>query len=273
MTLGGADTTTLLTVNDMHIVTMDDSVQDAYVSTVQQRRDALFISDVGKHSIQTWDGISAILDSYQADGIVFIGDMIDYSCEKNASILKAGLAKIQTPYTYLRADHDLGVWYTDGAMTSDEAKAISSGTATWQDVFVVDYGNFYLLGWNNSTSQLSEEGLAAATELLTRAKNEGKAVILATHVPLNSTIDSGLEEAARAADGEGRAKLWGENCLYQPNEVTGEFLEEVLAEDSPVVAVLSGHLHFKYTTQLTEKITEYVMDTGFRGKIGVIKVK
>ena len=61
--------------------------------------------------------------------------------------------------------------------------------------------------------------------------------------------------------------------MYVPNATTAEFMELILAEDSPVKAVLAGHLHFKYTIKLNENITEYVLDKAFSGNIGVIKVK
>lgn len=263
----------ILTVNDMHIITMDSSVKEAYQSTVEQRQNELFLNDTAIHSQNTWDGISAILDSYQADGIVFIGDMVDYNCESNLQILQSGLNRVQTPYIYLRADHDLGVWYTDGERTDDQAREASSEVAPWQDMFVVDYGEFYLLGWDNSTSQMSAQSLAQAEALFAKAKEEDKPVILATHVPINSTVDDGLKQASEDFDPQGRAKLWGKGCLYEPDAVTEQFLDMVLAEDSPVKAVLAGHLHFKYTTLLNADITEYVLDKGFSGNIGVIQVK
>lgn len=263
----------ILTVNDMHIITEDDSVQPEYQNTVKQRQNELFINDTGIHSKNMWNGISAILDSYQAEGIVFIGDMVDYNCNSNLDILQQGLNKIQTPHIYLRADHDLGVWYTDGKKTEEQAREASTVVAEWKDMYVIDYGEFYLLGWNNSTSQLSEQGLEVAQDALSQAKLEGKPVILATHVPINSQIDDGLKAASESFDPQGRAKLWGEGCLYVPNATTAEFMELILAEDSPVKAVLAGHLHFKYTIKLNENITEYVLDKAFSGNIGVIKVK
>lgn len=263
----------ILALNDVHTFLMDDTVTEANRQTVQERYYGMFLNATGIHSVDMWNGLSSILDSYEADGIVFIGDMIDYSSQTNASVLAAGLENIETPYIYLRADHDLGVWYTEGGLSAEDAEEISSGIATWQDVYVVDYDDFYLVGWNNSTCQLSVEGLNQMKAIFDEAKEKQKPIILATHVPLNSTVDHGLEQAARDADPQGRAKLWGEGCLYQPNETTQEFLDMVLVEDSPVAAVFAGHLHFKYTVPLNENITEYVLDKSYGGNIGVIRVR
>lgn len=263
----------ILALNDVHAFLMDDTVTEANRQAVQERYYGMFLNATGIHSVDMWNGLSTILDSYEADGMVLIGDMIDYSSQTNASAFAAGLENIETPYIYLRADHDLGVWYTEGGLSGEDAEGISSDIATWQDVYVVDYDDFYLVGWNNSTSQLSVEGLDQIKAILDEAKRKHKQIILATHVPLNSTVDYGLEQASRNADSQGRAKLWGEGCLYQPNETTQEFLDMVLAEDSPVVAVIAGHLHFKYTVPLNENITEYVLDKSFDGNIGVIRVR
>ncbi len=259
----------ILAVNDLHDFLLDDSVMEEKIETVYDRYNNLFLSATGVHSADLWNGMSAILDSYQTDGIVFIGDMIDYSSKENIRLFKNGLENVETPYIYLRADHDLGAWYTTGENSNEETMGLSKSIAEYQEVFVKDYGEFYLVGWNNSTSPLSQEGLERMKEIFA----EGKPIILATHVPLDSIVDDGLRKAAMEADPEGRAKLWGENCLYRPNETTQEFLDMVYAQDSPVKAVFAGHLHFKYTVQLTDNITEYVLPPAFSGKITQITIK
>lgn len=258
-----------LVANDLHDFLLDDSVQEEKTETVNDRYNQLFLSPTGVHSVDLWNGMSAILDSYQTDGIVFIGDMIDYSSKVNAKLFKNGLENIETPYIYLRADHDLGAWYSTGENSNEEAMELSKSIAEYQEVFVEDYGEFYLVGWNNSTSQLTEGGL----ETMKKVFAGGKPIVLATHVPLDSIVDDSLYKAAKEADSQGRAKLWGERCLYKPDNTTQEFLDMVYAEDSPVEAVLAGHLHFKYTVKLTDNITEYVMPPAFSGKITMVTVE
>ncbi len=50
----------------------------------------------------------------------------------------------------------------------------------------------------------------------------------------------------------------GEDCGYELDEPSKRFLELVLEEDSPVVAVLSGHIHYEWEGNITEDIYEYV---------------
>lgn len=54
--------------------------------------------------------------------------------------------------------------------------------------------------------------------------------------------------------------------------MTQNFIDMVVAEDSPVCAVLSGHLHFAYETRLNSHLTEYVFDPTFAGNMVRISV-
>lgn len=258
----------ILVANDLHDFALDDTVSEEKYQVIYDRYNTLFRSATGVHSLDLWNGLSVILDSYDADSIIFIGDMVDYSSPTNLKLLQNGLKNIETPYIYLRADHDLGMWYAKEPLP-DVAVERTLDVAEYKDVFVKDCGEFYLVGWNNSTSQLTEGGLETMKKVFT----EGKPIVLATHVPLDSIVDDSLYKAAKEADSQGRAKLWGERCLYKPDNTTQEFLDMVYAEDSPVEAVLAGHLHFKYTVKLTDNITEYVMPPAFSGKITMVTVE
>ena len=263
---------TILTLNDLHMEAMDITVMEPYRQIVHERY-AGFCSGTGVKNIDMWNGLSSIIDSYQADGVCFLGDMIDYNSDTTVDLLGIGMEEISAPCMYLRADHDLGIWYTDGMLTIEDAIANSSNVAPWSDIYVQDYEEFFIVGWNNSTSQLTEVGLQQAKEIFEQAKELNKPIILLTHVPINSLIDVGLETQARQYDSQGRAKLWGRDCLYQPDQVTEEFLEMLVADDTPVRAVFAGHLHFPYAVNIRENVPEYVMEPAFYGGIGVIRLK
>ena len=85
LNLGLSKTYTILTLNDLHIEAMDSTVQEAYKQTVIDRFSVLFVNPMGVHSMDMWNGISSILDSYNADGIVFIGDIVDYCSDSNSA--------------------------------------------------------------------------------------------------------------------------------------------------------------------------------------------
>jgi len=258
----------ILFINDMHIIALDDSVVQESYGTAEERYYKMFRTETGMFSADNWMILSSALDAYRADGIIFGGDMIDFVSQNNVNILKKGFLNIDTPYMYLRADHDFGTWYSGFMMDHGDALALQEQISEYKDVYIMEYEEFYILGWNNSTSDMTEEGLRRAKEIW----DDGKPIILATHVPLDSLIDNGLREESARIDPHGRSKIWGWECLYHPNDITMTFLNMVYDEGSPVKAVLSGHLHFKYTVPLTEQITGYVFAPSFAGNIARIRI-
>ena len=259
----------LLFINDMHVLKLDESVVAESVDEIRVRQDVMFRTRTGMASAEAWPKLSSILDDFSADGIILGGDMMDFVSPANVQILSEGFSQITTPYIYLRADHDLGIWHSGGAISMEDSMALHTSVSSYQDMFVMEYPEFYVLGWNNSTSQLTNDGLDAALGIW----NSGKPIILATHVPINSIVDNSLAEVASNVDPENRKKLWGDECLYQPDDTTGAFLGMIYDTNSPVKAVLSGHLHFRHVVQLTEQTVEYVFAPAFEGNVAKIVIK
>lgn len=263
------DTYEILFVNDMHIVELDGSLPESELENIKTRQEVMFQSSTGMRSSEVWKQLCSVLDEFAADHIIFGGDIVDFTSESNLQVLQEGLSQISTPYTYLRADHDLGTWYSNGALNEQNAIKMHAEISNYEDVYILEYPEVYVIGWNNSTSQLTNSALH---KILSIWEN-GKPIVLATHVPINSIVDSSLAEASSKVDPKGRIKLWGEGCLYQPRESTSSFMGMIYDENSPVKAVFSGHLHFKHTVQLTNQITEYVLAPAFAGNIAKITIK
>ena len=259
----------LLFVSDMHVVNLDESVLEQYKETIETRRDVMFRTRTGMASAEAWPKLASVLDDFSADGIIFGGDMIDFASPANMQVLSQGLSQVTTPYIYLRADHDLEAWFSGGAIGMGDSLDMHASISSYQDMFVMEYPEFYILGWNNSTGQLTNHGLNTALKIW----DSGKPIILATHVPINSIVDSSLEEVSANVDPENRKKVWGNGCLYRPKGNTEAFLDMLYDENSPVKAVLSGHLHFRHVVQLTEQTVEYVFAPAFEGDIAKIVIK
>ncbi|MBD5542612.1 MAG: hypothetical protein HDR00_15740 [Lachnospiraceae bacterium] len=67
--------------------------------------------------------------------------------------------------------------------------------------------------------------------------------------------------------------VWGEDCFYQPDADTKEFMDMVYAEDSPVKEILCGNLHFAWDGCITENTHEQAFSPAFEKKVGVVTVK
>ena len=253
-------------VNDQHIIQLSDEYTDEKSDEVEQRYNS-FRNVNRTLSSDAWMEIVKKINEMQPDGVILDGDMVDFFSESNLACLKDGLDQIQVPTMYVRADHDLALWYND-TFTPEYVQARENEIWPMEDVMVQEFENFLIVGINNNTSQLSENGLERIKEIW----KQNKPVILAMHVPLESKIDSGLSNASKEV-WQDRALIWGENSYYVPNEITEQFLDMVYGKDSPVVAVLGAHLHFAYEDQINDNIKQYVFDASYKGTIGLVTVK
>lgn len=256
----------LLFLSDLHIIVKNDEITPESLETVRQRTE-MFKTPDGIASPLLWEQISPILDSFNADAILLGGDMMDYSSTTNIDCLRQGLERLQTPVMYVRADHDYD-FTTYCNIEDGRTKQMHQAIDGDHEIFFKELDEILLLGVNNNTSNISAEALENIKEVFAM----GKPIILLTHVPLNSALDTSLAEQSKAA-WQDRALVWGQDCTYVPDEITKEFLEMVYAENSPVKQVLSGHLHFSWDGALTRSVNEHVFAPAFQGNIGVVTVK
>ena len=104
-----------------------------------------------------------------------------------------------------------------------------------------------------------------------RVKALGKPVVLAMHIPITAPK---LSEASK--------KVWGNRdiCIggdTGKNELSSTFTDLILAADSPVVAILCGHVHFAHVENLTnadgtKTIPQYVTDVAAYGNCRVLNL-
>ncbi len=254
-------------VNDLHIIVPDEDVSNENKETVQQRYDNFFKTIAGERSFELWKRMPEQINEFNPDFVILGGDMVDYASKANMECLKNGIEQINIETIYLRADHDYGRDYNPN-LTTDYINQLQTSIDENSEIFCKDLGEIVIVGVNNSTSQISESALGKLKEIFA----QGKPIILATHVPLNSKVDNDLAEESKKA-WQDRNLTWDETgTTYTANENTKEFLNLVYAENSPVKAVLAGHLHFKNTSKLNENITQYVFDASYQGKVGILHV-
>ena len=254
-----------LWMSDLHIVTENNEIVAEDLETVAGRRES-FKNAVGMYSDDYWLQLSDVLDTWGVDAFFFGGDMIDHAANANIACLKQGLDGLETPYLYVRADHDYAPYYCE-VQDMDAVAALHAGIDGYEEVSLIEFDDLCIVGINNSTMQLTETGLQKFKDIYAK----GKPIILVTHVPLNSLCDTSLEEQSKEMWGD-RALVWGEDCTYKPDGITQEFLDMVYAKDSQVKEVLGGHLHFSWDGKLTEYTDQHVFAPSYTGNIGVVRV-
>ncbi len=252
-----------LFLSDTHIVTVDDS-DSADVNAYAQSRLPMFVNDLEMTSARQFPGWIAMANQLQADALLLGGDIIDCPSDANLTFLSGQLAKLKTPYLYAPGNHD---WTLPWAYLNDHAtdyyRPLLAPYMDGNPAFhVLRLDGLTIAAIDNSSDQIDPAVLEPLSDLLA----EKTPVILLLHVPLYSE-----ELAARAAAEWGNPIVLGEGGI-SPNETSSAFLNMIYAADSPVVAVLSGHVHFSAETVLPNGIPQYVADGGYKGKGLLIRI-
>ena len=137
-----------------------------------------------------------------------------------------------------------------------------------EGVMSMAFDDFTLVAWNNSTSELTDSGLERIRQLV----EEGKPLVLLTHVPIAPLEDESLAQASKDAF-DGRVLLWGYgDCQYVPGPNTRQLLDLLYAEDSPFIAVLCGHLHFSWDGRISKNVPQHVFGPAFAGNYGTVTI-
>ncbi len=260
-----------LWIADLHVIGEDlGEVAEKNLAIVRSRINDTFRNPhSGLTSLEIWQQLPEVMNQSGADGVLFGGDICDIATLSSLQALKEGMARLTIPFMYVRADHDVSPWWL---ATNNVAEIAASHQMICDNepLLAMEFPDLLVVGWNNSTGNLAEEGLRRFKELCAK----GKPIILVTHVPLQSKAEESFDALCRANDSQGRSLLWGsENNLYVPNETTQEFLDMVYAEKSPVKAVLAAHLHFGWHGMLTTDVSQHLFIPALQGNIGVVHLK
>lgn len=221
----------------------------------------------GKKQLSDW---IAYANETEVDGVLFGGDIIDYPSPASFAYLEEELSKLNAPYVYTLGNHD---WtFPWEYMTEQGKEEYLPQLAPYMEhntaVHSVDFGEFIVVAVDNSAGQVNGEALAVYEEIL----NQGKPVIVLVHVPFMTQSVLGKAKDAWSSP----VVIGGGNYggIY-PNEESERFDALTTAADSPVAAVIAGHVHFydKDVIDGKKAVLQLVGDAGFHGSAMRIKVR
>lgn len=265
---------TIAWVSDLHLVSDDKAgeemgdVHAEYLDAINERYEDLAVTKDGVHAKELWPEIVKYLNYNDFDGIIFGGDMMDYCSNSNISMIKEGLDSLHVPYMYIRADHDYGNYYGGVFFTEEEARKLHQaidGDEISHKFW--DMGEFIVLGIDNSTKDMPDYYLSMVEDVYSR----GKPVIMATHVPYESKVDTSLAELSMKV--RNTIYYWSDDSdHYIPNDVTGKYLDLLYSDDTVVEQVLAGHLHASWDGMITQELPQHIFAPAFKGNIGIIHI-
>lgn len=261
---------TFLQITDTHVSAFSDEDAKAWttdrVNYNTARRNA-FAAD-GLYSEERFLPLFAYGDEIGADGLFLTGDLIDFPSEKNISMLYDAVKSTKAKSIFCLGNHD---WtFADDYMTQNAVTTYIPRFAelTGGDPYisVQEYDEFLVVAVDNSTDVITQ----ATVDKFLALYEKNKPIILLLHVPLHADT---LEADVRKAWGN-RNITMGPGAMGSDWGSVQQFYNAVcVAEDTPVVAVFAGHVHFNHEDTFPNGVTQYITSTGYTGDCRIITVK
>ena len=257
----------LLFITDSHVVVKTNPKSKNNISTqfagLSRERYPQFVDEKGTDSRENFEEWIEYANETEADGVLLGGDIVDSPSGEHMRFLRDSLKILQMPYVYTLGNHD---WTTPWDYMSERDKQnflpgfrefMQGDTA----IHSHDFGEFIVAAVDNSTGQVDGEAIEPYKKIL----EQGKPVIVLVHVPfLTQSVLTKAKQVWKNGVVIGGGNYGG---LY-PNENSKKFMELTTAKDSPVVAVLAGHVHF-YDRDFIEgaqKVLHIVGNAGFHAR-------
>lgn len=259
----------LLFLTDTHMVvsSSDDTEQIAANAAERglQFKDAEGISSALQ--FPAWMEYAA---EQQVDAVLLGGDIIDFPSKGLLEHLQKNLDTLEMPYIYTPGNHD---WTYPWEYMTEKGKAeylpllepMMQGNTVIQRL---DIGELTIVAVDNSAGQVNGAALETYGEILA----EGRPTIVLVHVPF---LTQSVLTKAREVWSSGVVIGGGNYGGIYPDEASDAFVELTTAADSPVVAVLAGHVHFydKDYIDGEKRVLQLVGDSGFRRQGMRIRVR
>ncbi|MBO4902990.1 MAG: metallophosphoesterase [Lachnospiraceae bacterium] len=255
---------------------------DSHISLCDERDPELMEKAVVRGSMFTTDDITPqdrfdlLIDAADSDESPFVllgGDIIDSAMYASIDYVRDELAKLDKPYVYYMGNHDFeyGDEYFSQKAYSEYLPRLDDlrGHQSYQ---ISEYDDLVVFAADDHNSQVDADVLKAFKDVIAR----GKPVVVALHVPIESRADDALIQKCEEVYGKGattRSQLVMGSSGCVPNAVTQEFIDLILADDSPVVLVLAGHLHFYHKGMLNDRVLQIVTGPAFSGEAVKIRLK
>lgn len=249
----------LLHISDAHVAVAfeNDTDDDKALAEIQSKRWSL-----GElSSTEAFEEMLKYVRHIHPDALLIAGDAVDYFGEANASLMKERLNALKNDgisFLYSYGNHE-------GASYSEVIPDYRAYYYLYNDVMggdpsfqIMDLGDLILVSVEDSTRDITESQLERMKKLCGEARERDISIILLMHAPIF------CEDIAPRI-----LKIWGPSfmigSLPDDSPTVHELCELVKAEESPIAAVLAGHIHFSQKGFIAPGRMQYISAPAFEG--------
>lgn len=251
-------------IADSHIVSLSDATTPE-VRAAELPRQGLFTSDAGIPSASLFSRYVDIANTNNVTALLMGGDIIDCPSDENLDVMKKGLSQLKSPYLYTVGNHDWTYLWdaNDDAARSKYMSRLDAFTQGKSDCHTLEYPDLTIVALDDSSGQFTQ----GAAEGLEKAIARSKPTIVMFHIPLAESKLNALS-----------TRDWGKPLTlgdggYPPNQWSQKVMDLITASNSPVIAVLDGHLHFLYSGSASSLAPQYVTDAAYKGRALMLTIR
>jgi 3',5'-cyclic AMP phosphodiesterase CpdA len=251
----------ILHVTDLHACLMDEDETQAHKDYNTPRIRAFSGRD-GITAAERFPDLIQAAREEQVDLLLLTGDIVDQPCDANLRLLHETLNACPVPYLYIPGNHDWSFaddYHTPHAISLHRPKFLDlcGGNLEIQSR---ETDELLIVGLDNGPDDFTDAQLDAL-ELLLQKK---KPTLVATHVPLTTPY-----LAVRSVEQWKRDINLGKGGIDSPR--IQRFRRMVTAPDSPVFALVCGHLHYNHEDTV-ETVPQILTGCACNGTCRVITV-
>ncbi len=205
-----------------------------------------------------------------ADLVLLTGDIMDFPSEANIALLRDFMATSPVPVLSVTGNHDWS--YADDYHTPHAEEVhlprINELSGVKRGFAVHETDDIVVMAIDNSRDDIYTGTAVEYPRVLLHAHNQGKAVVLAMHIPF--TVDTLVEDCTR---------VWRRNiCLGQgalgENKGPVKAIFEAATVGTPLApeAVIAGHLHFDHEDVFPNGVPQLITDIACDGHCRLIRL-
>ena len=263
----------ILHFTDLHACALDEA-EKAAMEPVRQDyippRQGLFGGGRPYPSEAALPALMAYGEEIAADLILMTGDIIDFPSEANLTLLKSCVDSCKVPVLYITGNHDWSFaddYHTENAEATYLTRVDAiAGCVDHAAVYECD--TLVACAVDSGLDRIRPETLEAYLAAARRARETGKALILALHVPVHA--ETLVEDTVRVW----RQELTiGEGAFGKDDPATMAFYNAVAVESAlaPDV-VIAGHVHFNHEDVFPNGVPQLITDVACDGHCRVVNL-
>ncbi len=193
-----------------------------------------------------------------ADMLFLTGDIIDFPSDANLSLLKSCIQDSAVPSMYITGNHDWSFFDNYNSAFARQQYLprladISGGNTAFH---YVEYEDLIVAALDNAMDTVPGAALDGLRELC----GGTKPVILLMHIPLTAET---LTQPTK--DVWGRDICMGPGGVGYREETVCGLYRLVALEQTPIAAVVTGHVHFSHEDTLPNGVPQIVTGTASQG--------